>query len=172
MEENPENILEELEETMQPSDGEEIWINTGHTQTAIEMAHKYAEKHGKEEVKLPDEFKRHTALFSDEDAKKLPPSRPYNHKIELTTEAPAKFNMKMYPMSAKDQEAENKFLDENIEKGYIVPSDSPYGFATFQVPKKDSDEKHYIIDYRPLNSVATTRLLQISILLSRMLISH
>ena len=42
-------------------------------------------------------------------------------------EAPAKFNMKMYPMSAKDQEAENKFLDENIEKGYIVPSDSPYG---------------------------------------------
>ena len=57
MEENPEDILEELEETTQTSDGEEIWINTGRTQTAIEMAHKYAEKHGKEEVKLPDEFK-------------------------------------------------------------------------------------------------------------------
>ena len=117
------------------------------------MAHKYAEKHGKEEVKLPDKYKRHAALFSDEDAKKLPPSRPHNHKIELTTEAPAKFNMKMYPMSAKDQEAENKFLNKNIEKGYIVPSDSPYGFATFQVPKKDSDKKCYIIDYRPLNAV-------------------
>ena len=61
--------------------------------------------------------------------------------------------MKMYPMSAKDQEAENKFLDENIEKGYIVPSDLPYRFTTFQVPKKDSNEKHYIINYRPLNAV-------------------
>ena len=29
------------------------------------------------------------------------------------------------------QEAEDKFLDENIEKGYIVPLDSPYRFVTF-----------------------------------------
>ena len=57
MEANPENILEELEEITQASDGEEIWINTGCIQTAIEMAHKYAEKHGKEEVKLPNKFK-------------------------------------------------------------------------------------------------------------------
>jgi hypothetical protein len=61
--------------------------------------------------------------------------------------------MKMYPMSAKDQAAEDKFLDGNLEKGYIVPSDSPYGFLTFQVPKKDSDKMRYIIDYRPLNTV-------------------
>jgi hypothetical protein len=61
--------------------------------------------------------------------------------------------MKMYPMSAKDQVAEDKFLDKNLEKGYIVPSDSPYGFSTFQVPKKDSDEMRYIIDYRLLNTV-------------------
>jgi hypothetical protein len=48
--------------------------------------------------------------------------------------------MKMYLMSAKEQVAEDKFLDENLAKGYIVPSDSPYGFSTFQVPKKDSNE--------------------------------
>ena len=108
MEENPENILEELEEATQASKGEEIWINTmqeetiGCAQTAVKMAHKYAKQHKKEEVKLPDEFKRHAALFSDEDAKKLPPSQPHDHKIELTADAPVKFNMKMYPMSAKD----------------------------------------------------------------------
>jgi hypothetical protein len=67
--------------------------------------------------------------------------------------APAAFNMKMYPMSSKDQITEDKFLDENLEKGYIVPSDSPYGFSTFQVPKKDSNEMHYIIDYCLLNAV-------------------
>jgi hypothetical protein len=56
-------------------------------------------------------------------------------------------------MLNKDQITEDKFLDENLEKGYIVPSDSPYGFSTFQVPKKDSDKMHYIIDYRLLNMV-------------------
>jgi hypothetical protein len=117
------------------------------------MAHEYAKSHAKEKIVLPEEFKRHAALFSDEEAKKFPPSRPHDYKIELTDKAPATFNMKMYPMSNKDQITEDKFLDENLEKGYIIPSDSPYGFSTFQVPKKDSDEMRYIIDYRPLNTV-------------------
>jgi hypothetical protein len=56
-------------------------------------------------------------------------------------------------MSLKEQEAEDKFLDENLAKGYITTSDSPYGFSTFMVPKKDSKELRYIIDYRPLNAV-------------------
>jgi hypothetical protein len=56
-------------------------------------------------------------------------------------------------MSRKEQEEENKFLDDNLVKGYIEPSDSPYGFSTFMVPKKDLDELRYIIDYRPLNTV-------------------
>ena len=56
-------------------------------------------------------------------------------------------------MSLKDQEAENQFLNENLAKGYIVPSESPYGFSTFMVPKKDSKENCYIINYCPLNAV-------------------
>jgi hypothetical protein len=56
-------------------------------------------------------------------------------------------------MSANDQAAEDKFLDENLEKGYIVPLDLLYGFSTFQVPKKDSNEMCYIINYRLLNAV-------------------
>ena len=122
--------------------------------TAIEMAHKYAMENTKAEVTLPDKFKQHTALFSDKEAKKFPPScGEGDHKIELTAEAPEKFNCKLYPMSLKDQAVEDKFIDENLEKGYIVPSSSPYGFSTFMVAKKDSNEKHYIIDYQPLNTV-------------------
>jgi len=128
-------------------------VEINRTHNAVEMAHKYAKQHAKEEVTLPPEFKRHAALFSDEEAKKFPPSRPHNHKIELTSEAPNKFNCKLYPMSLADQAIEDEFLDENLEKGYIVPSDSPYSFSTFMVPKKDSKEKRYIIDYHPLNAV-------------------
>jgi hypothetical protein len=50
-------------------------------------------------------------------------------------------------MSIKEQEVEDKFLDENLAKGYITPLDSLYGFSTFMVPKKDSKELCYIIDY-------------------------
>jgi hypothetical protein len=117
------------------------------------MAHKYAEENKKEEVKLPKEFEKHVALFSDEEASKFPLSRKWDHKIKLTENAPASFNCKVYPMSKREQEVEDKFLDENLAKGYIVPSDSPYGFSTFMVPKKDSNKMRYIIDYCPLNAI-------------------
>jgi len=52
-----------------------------------------------------------------------------------------------------EQKAEDQFINKNLAKGYITPSDSPYGFSTFMVPKKDSKEKWYIIDYCPLNAV-------------------
>ena len=106
----------------------------------MEMAHNFVEQHGKMDITLPDEFKRHAALFSDEEAKLFPSSRPWDHKIELKDEAPDKFNCKMYLLSLKEQKAEDKFIEKNLEKGYIVPSDSPYGFPTFLVPKKDSEE--------------------------------
>jgi hypothetical protein len=111
------------------------------------MAYKYIVEHGMQKVTLLEEFKHHVALFLDEEVNKFPPSQPWDHKIELTKNAPAKFNCKMYPMSLKEQEAEDKFLDENLAKGYITPSDSPYGFSMFMVPKKDSKELQYIIDY-------------------------
>jgi hypothetical protein len=50
------------------------WVEIDHTNTAIEMAHKYVEENKKEEVKLPEEFKQHAALFSDEEASKFLPS--------------------------------------------------------------------------------------------------
>jgi len=129
-------------------------VEINRTHTAVEMAHKYASEHGKEEVTLPEEFKRHMALFSDEEANKFPPARgDGDHKIVLMDTTPTRFNCKVYPLSRDEQEAENKFIDKNLEKGYIAPSDSPYSFSTFMVPKKDSKEKRYIIDYRPLNAV-------------------
>jgi hypothetical protein len=166
--ENPESALAELEESCQldNDNNNTLWsgVTTSEmecscvefircTYNAIKMAHEYAKSHTKEEIMLPEEFKCYATLFSDKEAKKFPPLQPHNHKIELTDKAPATFNMKMYPMSNKDQITEDKFLDENLEKGYIVPLDSLYRFFTFQVPKKDSNKMCYIIDYHPLNTV-------------------
>ena len=121
-------------------------VEVNHTHTAVEMAHKYVSEHGKEEVKLPEEFKHHMALFLDEEANKFPPTQgDGDHKIVLLDTAPTCFNCKVYPLSQDEQEAEDKFLDENLAKGYIAPLDSPYGFSTFMVPKKDSKEKRYTV---------------------------
>jgi len=129
-------------------------IEVNRTHTAVEMAHKYTQENNKEEVTLPQEFKEHKVLFSDEEANKFPPARGEgDHKIVLLENAPARFNCKVYPLSRGEQETEDKFLDENLAKGYITMSDSPYGFSTFMVPKKDSKEKQYIIDYWPLNAI-------------------
>jgi len=153
------NIIEELKETILWSGGtsseeKSSPVEINHTHTATEMAHRYTEEHGKQEVILSEEFKRHMALFSGEEAKAFPPTRGEgDHKIELLENAPASFNCKVYPLSRAEQEAEDNFLDENLAKGYIVPSHSPYGFSTFMVPKKDSNKKRYIIDYWPLNAV-------------------
>jgi len=66
------------------------------THNTIEMAHKYAMEHGKEEVTLPKEFECHTLLFSDEEANKFLPSRGEgDHKIELMDTALASFNCKV-----------------------------------------------------------------------------
>jgi len=129
-------------------------VEIKHTYNAIEMAHKYDQEHKKEEVRLPEEFKRHKALFSDEEAKAFPPVQGEgDHKIELLEMAPKSFNCKVYPLSQGEQETEDKFINENLAKGYIVLSNSPYRFSMFMVPKKDSKEKWYIIDYRPLNAI-------------------
>ena len=129
-------------------------MEVNHTHTAVEMAHNLKSEHGKMEVTLPEGFKHHMALFSDEEANKFPPTQGNrDHKIVLMDTAPTRFNCKIYPLSRDEQDAENKFIDKNLEKGYIVPSDSPYGFSTFMVPKKVSKEKRYIIDYCPLNAV-------------------
>jgi hypothetical protein len=66
------------------------------------MAHEYAKSYEKKEVILPEMFKRHAVLFSDKEARKFPPLCPYDYKIELTEDAPVQFNMRQYPMSAKE----------------------------------------------------------------------
>ena len=85
--------------------------------TAVEMAHNVLEQNSKMVITLPEEFKCYEALFSDKEAKQFPPSRPWDHKIELKEDTPDKFNCKIYPMSLKEQAAEDKFLDGNLEKG-------------------------------------------------------
>jgi len=56
-----------------PVEIQEGLVEVKRTNMAIEMAHHYIEEHSKQEVTLPEEFKHHMALFSDEEANTFPP---------------------------------------------------------------------------------------------------
>jgi len=86
-------------------------VEVNRTHTTVEMAHKYAMEHGKEEITLLEKFKCHTALFSDKEANKFPPTHGEgDHKIVLMDTTPTHFNCKVYLLSRDEQKAEDHLL--------------------------------------------------------------
>ena len=69
--------------------------------------------------------------------------------IELVPDAKA-WHAKVYPLSQNEQVELDKFIQENLEKGYIRPSKSPMASPFFFVKKPDGSLRP-IQDYCKLN---------------------
>ena len=108
-------------------------------------AHQY-----QQEVKVLEEYQRHSKVFSKEESHRFPPSRPWDHAIELKEGAPEAINCKIIPMTREEDEVLKKIIKEQEEKGYIRKSKSPYASAFFFIKKKDGKLRP-IQDYRKLN---------------------
>jgi len=54
-------------------------------------------------------------------------------------------------MNQKEEEEMNKFIDDNLKKGFIRKSTSPQALPFFFVAKKDSQALRPCQDYRHLN---------------------
>ena len=111
----------------------------------VQEAHQY-----QQEVKVPDEYQRHWKVFSEEESHRFPPSRPWDHSIELKEGAPKVINCKIIPTTIEEDEVLKKFIKEQQEKGYIQKSKSPYASAFFFIKKKDG-KLCPIQDYQKLN---------------------
>ena len=103
-----------------------------------------------QEVEIPDEYKRHSRVFSEEESHRFPLSRPWDHTIELKEGAPEAINCKIIPTTMEEDEALKKFIKEQLERGYIQKSKSPYASAFFFIKKKDGKLRP-IQDYQKLN---------------------
>ena len=102
---------------------------------AMELAIQAGE--GKKKVEIPvvyDHFKR---LFSKEASQRFPPSRPWDHAIDLKPDAPNAIPCKVYPMTPSEDKALEEFIWEQYVKGYIRPSKSPYTSPFFFIKKRD-----------------------------------
>ena len=100
---------------------------------------------------LPEEYKRHWKVFSEEEAKRFPPSRgDDDHAINLKPDAPNTLQCKIYPLSPPEAKFMHEWTEEQLMKGYIEPSKSPYAASTFCIKKKNGSYRP-VQDYRPVN---------------------
>jgi Reverse transcriptase (RNA-dependent DNA polymerase) len=147
--------------TSQLKEGDELYIAIRTVKTEsieinkVTIAQQMAEKAydaGKVNMEemVPMVFKRHWKVFSEQEAHQLPLHRKWDHKIELKPDAPDVINSKVYPLSKDEQQVLDEYITDNLDKGYITASASPYGSPTFMVKKKDGMLR-IVHDYRKLN---------------------
>ena len=129
---------------------DEVWINTKTnmaTSLAAEANSKKPELTPKQLV--PEEYHEYLDVFDEDKANRYPDSRPWDHKIKMKPGFEPK-SFKTYNLTPEEQTELDKFLKENLDKGYIKPSESPMASPFFFVKKKDGKLRP-CQDYRYLN---------------------
>jgi hypothetical protein len=99
----------------------DVWVNK--TNIATELAiEKNSEKTDKTDKQLvPAEYHEYLDIFSKEKAHRFSELRPWDHKIKIKEGFKPK-SFKNYNLTPAEQIKLDKFLKENLEKGYIWPS--------------------------------------------------
>jgi hypothetical protein len=138
--------------------GEEIFLHRFEesklrkTSTAAELAVKALPKEEKTwDQIVPPQYHKWKKVFSEEEAKRYLQHQPWDIAIDLIEGAPKTLDCKIYPLTLVEQGKLDKYIKENLEKGYIRPSKSPYSSPFFFVGKKDGKSRP-VVDYRKLNS--------------------
>jgi hypothetical protein len=104
------------------------------------------------ELKLKDiHFVREFPYMFPDDLPRMPPERAIEFKIELQP-GTTPIAKALYKMSLVEMGELKIQLQGMLDKGYIRPSTSPWGYSALFVEKKDK-ELRLCVDYRPLNAV-------------------
>ena len=121
-------------------------VNSTSTQLAI-AAQQYKVK-----ATLPSEYSKYARLFDEEASHCFPPSHPWDHAIDFIKNAPPFLDCKIYPMTREEDVALKEFLTEQLKKGYICPSMSPYASPFFFIHQKNG-KLHPVHDYWKINAM-------------------
>ena len=148
-----------LEESFLP---DEAFIRFLHTEPQIQTTNRYTKVNGRiipvtiastttpePAPTLPEIYKEFESVFSEEEAQRLPPSRDYDHPINVDESFVPKVS-KVYPLSPDERKVVDDFIDENLKSGKIRPSTSPQAAGFFFVNKEDGALRP-TQDYRHIN---------------------
>src|SRR6266581_606610 len=103
-------------------------------------------------VDIPAEYRQFAKVFSEEESKRYPPKRAWDHAIKFKKDTPEAIDCKVYPINRNEDDAVRKFLHDELEKGYIRESKSPYASSFFFIRKKDGKMRP-VQDYRKINAI-------------------
>lgn len=117
-----------------------------HEQESLEDRHEVAVKNF-----VPEQYNEFLNVFSEEKSHRLPERRLYDHAIDLIPDAELTYS-KMYHLSHDEEKELDKFINENLEKGYIRESKSPMSLPFFFISKKNGKLRP-TQDYRKLNDI-------------------
>ena len=120
------------------------------------IAQDWAREVAKEQVQLTEqkihkEYKRHAKVFSEKESLRFPPKREEDMTIPLKVDAPDVINCKVYPLTREERGLLEKFLAKELKLGRIKEGPFPYTLPVYFINKKDSEEKHIIMDYQEVN---------------------
>jgi len=102
-------------------------------------------------VVLPDFLLEFQDVCEEREAGVLPPLRSgIDLEIQLKDDSLTPPFLRIYPLSDHEDGELRKFVEKNLQRGYIIPSNSPYAAPIFFV-KKSRGGLRPCIDYRLLN---------------------
>jgi hypothetical protein len=101
---------------------------------------------------IPEDYHEYQDVFSKSSASTLPPHRSYDLKIDLEEGAEPPIG-RMYSLSEKEMGALREFLDDNLNNGFVRPSNSSHGAPILFVKKKDGSLR-LCVDFRGLNKIS------------------
>ena len=98
---------------------------------------------------VPHEYWDYLDVSSKSKSECMPLRKPWDHGIDLKEDFPPKKG-RLIPLSVDEQKEVEAFLDDQLSKGYIWPSNSQQTSPVSFVLKKDG-KKHMVQDYHYLN---------------------
>ena len=104
------------------------------------------------QCKLPREYLPFADVFSKAASDKLPPHRSYDHHIHLEGNNNLGYSP-LYSQTTEELKLTKQYLLDNLDKGFIVPSQAPYASPVLFV-KKPNGGLRFCIDFRKLNNLS------------------
>ena len=102
---------------------------------------------------LPAKYWEFADVFSAMSSDTMPPERHVDHRLHLEQEPGEVLGYSpLYKMSSEELEAAREYILDNLNKGFIVPSQSPYA-SPILMARKPGGGLRFCVDYRKLNSI-------------------
>jgi hypothetical protein len=118
----------------------EIWVYARYTlstKLSVEVSKGKAKKMFEELV--PKKYQCHSKVFLESKSYRLSKHQFCDYTIDLKPDTPETLKTKVYSMPINKQKTLDQFIQENLEKGYIISSKSLMALPVFFIKKKTGD---------------------------------